>query len=512
MSLLDTMRDTALVAFWNQGVKLARAGNVHIDEESDEEIVLKVRVARVAVPFTVHLWPVDSDWSCDCEANQEVCAHAAAGVIAWVARQAEPAPTPERAPPRRMEPGRAPCKVGYRLTTSPDGFRVERVLVRLNQDEPFVGTLLGQARSGAGAILSTDADIELEEAMGRRFGITVERERVPRVLAALELCPDRTLDGKPIAVSGEPVLPIARIEDDPNPANKDGFRVRIVRDPGIETVFRNSAVLCEGVLRPVGTGGLSPNQRKVFYQRDGVSFQPDEVEKLVAEVLPALKARLPVELRTTRLPDGREEPPRLVLETREQGDALIVRPIIVYGDPITARVDRGELKVTGGRVPVRDRRAEDRLRQAAHEKIGLPLDLDRTFHGAGAVRFVDRIGDFGGDVIGEAWKRFRRARDIQPSVQIDGDRLNVDFGGADPTRVVEAWLEGAELVRVSDGWAPLPTGWLEEHGHLVADLLAARDAGGGWPPRPLRPRPPRPGARPAAAPGPGRPEGAGRGL
>ena len=94
MSLLDTMRDTALVAFWNQGVKLARAGNVHIDEESDEEVVLKVRVARVAVPFTVHLWPADSDWSCDCEANQEVCAHAAAGVIAWVARQAEPDPTP----------------------------------------------------------------------------------------------------------------------------------------------------------------------------------------------------------------------------------------------------------------------------------------------------------------------------------------------------------------------------------------------------------------------------------
>ena len=132
----------------------------------------------------------------------------------------------------------------------------------------------------------------------------------------------------------------------------------------------------------------------------------------------------------------------------------------------------------GGRVPVRDRRAEDRLRQRVHSELDLPLDLDRTFHGAGAVRFVDRLHRFSGEVHGDGWQRFRRAEAIEPTVDLDGDRLDVDFGGADPQRVVEAWMDGAELVQVRDGRAPLPTGWLEQHGHRVADLLAARDESG----------------------------------
>ena len=41
--------------------------------------------------------------------------------------------------------------------------------------------------------------------------------------------------------------------------------------------------------------------------------------------------------------------------------------------------------------------------------------------------------------------------------------------------VVRAWLDGLDLVPLEGGgWAPLPADWLARHGHLVADLLAAR--------------------------------------
>ena len=42
--------------------------------------------------------------------------------------------------------------------------------------------------------------------------------------------------------------------------------------------------------------------------------------------------------------------------------------------------------------------------------------------------------------------------------------------------MIRAWRDGLDLVPLEGGgWAPLPAGWLEQHGHRVADLLAARD-------------------------------------
>lgn len=475
MTLLQTMREDADPRFWSRGVRLARDKAVYLDREDGEEVVLRVQLRGVAVPFTVHLWPDDEDWSCDCDSDQDVCAHAAAAVISWEGARRSGTPLPSLASPASTPAAKRARTVGYRFRRDRRGLFCERVLVHAGKDEPFEGTLLGKAQTGKDAILSQAFDLEAEQAIGGRFGVVVQKERVPRLFRALEQSADVQLDGAPTPVQGEPVLPIARIEDDPATANPGGFRVRVVRDPGIAEIFRNGCVLCGGALRPVGNGGLSPRQRQVYYQRSGVSFRPDEVETLVAEVLPALRARIPVDIRTTRLPSEEREPPRLLLDTRQDGEKLVVKPIIVYGDPPFARVERGELKVTGNRVPLRDRKAEDRLRQRVHEELSLPLDLDRTFHAAGAVRFVDRLHRFKGEVQGDAWRRFRRVEAITPSVTVNGDRLDVDFAGADPERVVAAWREGAELMQTPDGWAPLPNDWLEEHGQLVADLLAARD-------------------------------------
>ena len=96
MSMLDAIRAAAEQGPWSQGVRLARAGNVFSVGESGEEVLLKVVVARAPVPFTVHMWPEDEDWSCDCTSEADVCAHVAAAVIAWAkaARASRPSAKP----------------------------------------------------------------------------------------------------------------------------------------------------------------------------------------------------------------------------------------------------------------------------------------------------------------------------------------------------------------------------------------------------------------------------------
>ena len=78
-----------------------------------------------------------------------------------------------------------------------------------------------------------------------------------------------------------------------------------------------------------------------------VTLTEDEVGQLVGNMLPRLQEKIPVHIRTKRLPKVDESAPRLVMETKKQGEFLVVRPTIVYGDPPTARIIRGALEIMG---------------------------------------------------------------------------------------------------------------------------------------------------------------------
>ncbi len=450
-------------------------------EDDGEEILLRVAEPNTPVPFTVYIWTGDEDWSCDCAIENDACPHVVAAAISIEQVRKRRGP---RALPRAGErpdgekvglgPSHAASTVGYRFSRDPKGLRLDRVLVRVGDDHPLVGNLAG--RADGPLVLSTDVDLMLEDIYRNRWGGVIPREVMSRLLFAVQLTKDVTLDGTPVDVSGEPVVPHGLVDDDPDPRNAQGFRVRVVRDPGIEEVFRNSAVICANQLRPIGRGDLSVEQRQALTR--GIQYGVDDVHKLVAEAIPALRGRIPVLVRTSRLPDSLESRPRLVLETKAKGDSLVVKPVIVYGDPPTARVEREDLEIFGDVVPIRNIPSERRLRQQSSETLGLPVGLERSYSGEAAVRFVDGLDRFTGDVSGDGLGGFRRAAPVTPQVRIDGDRLDLDFGGADPERMVEAWLAGERMVRVAEGWAPLPEGWLELHGHLVADLLASRDESG----------------------------------
>ena len=433
--------------------------------EAEDEFVLSVVPQGRARPATVHLWPGDSDWSCDCVATLRPCLHIAAAAIAL--RRARDAG--ESMPGESSHVGIA--KVGYRFSRTDRGLALQRVVTGLDEEVPLTGPVAGN-HSGPSRLSFVDSDTDAEVAMARRFGSIVAKERLPRLFRALSDVSDVQLDGEPIRVGEAPVVPHGWVED-----HGEGFRLRIVRDPSVKEVFPNGVVRCGDELRYIGDGGLSREQRSVLTR--GVIFALDEVGQLVGDTLPRLEQKIPVHIRTKRLPSVDASPPRLVLETKKQGDTLITRPVIVYGDPATAKITRGEMEIMGDTVPIRSERSEQRLIRQLGEELRMALGVETRLQGMAAVRFVDRLDRFSGEVTGPGLKHFRRVGPIQPSIEIDGDKVHADMGGANPDDVIAAWVAGDELVSMpTGGWAPIPLDWLERYGDRLADLLAARDATG----------------------------------
>jgi len=465
MPIFDAVRKATRDDIWSRGVQLVREERVLGISESEDELILSVVPQGRARPATVHLWPDDADWSCDCAATLRPCLHIAAAAIAL--RRAREAG--ESLPKGDGISGVA--SVGYRFSRTDQGMIIQRVVVGGEDEEPLTGPISGN-HSGPSRLSFTDADRDAELAMARRFGTIVSRERLPRLFRALSDATDVMLDGDRISVSQTPVVPHGWVED-----HGSGFRLRIVRDPAISEVYGNGMVRCGSSLHYIGDGELSKEQRRILTR--GIVYSIDEVGQLVGDMIPRLEKKIPVHVRTKRLPRVDSSPPRLVIETKKQGDALIVRPAIVYGDPPTAKILRGELEVLGDTVPIRSDRSEQRLVRQLGEEMRMALGIESRLQGMAAVRFVDRLDRFSGEILGSGIKHFRRVGPIAPEIQIDGDRVNADMGGADPEEVIAAWVAGDELVSLpTGGWAPVPVDWLEQYGDRLADLLAARDATG----------------------------------
>jgi superfamily II DNA or RNA helicase len=483
-ALFEEVRDNCSPKTWSRGVELSRAGAVIGEQNDGKEIVLKVATQVGMAYATVTLWPKTVGWECDCKTAEEVCAHVAAAVIAFRRAQQEgkalPAP---KAPPGR---------VGYRFTRLERYLVFERLLIRGDRAQVLEGSLAGvtEGRSAGPAVIVTQVDLAVERVLGTRFSGRLPRELMPQLLKVLAQCTEVLLDTTPVKTSATPILPQGRLID-----QREGFLLYIEPDPSITEVFTNGVLLCGDTLRPVGESGLTARERDELPQ--GRYFAPDDVAILVTEVLPALRQRIPVEVRTQRLPETKAEPPRLVLETQRQGETLTVFSAIVYGTPPTARVEGGHLVALGRQtVPLRDTAAERQLTRQLERDLGLEPGRPQHFTAEDAVRFVRRLQTWRGEVHGTGHQAFVLAPPLVPRLQLDPAHFEVGFDTSntatarhatatrvDAATVLRAWQHGARLVPLQDGhgWAPLPVDWLERFGDRVADLLAARSAAGTLP-------------------------------
>src|SRR5262249_41172293 len=130
--------------------------------------------------------------------------------------------------------------------------------------------------------------------------------------------------------------------------------------------------------------------------RKGKVFEFGEVADLVGRVLPTLEQRLPVEVKSKLLPSATPMQPRLLLKTEFDGQALNVLPLIVYGDPPSARVDAGKLHYLTGPLPLRNEQKEQRLIQELETRLGLRVGHSERFYGQQAVQAADKLRQLSG--------------------------------------------------------------------------------------------------------------------
>lgn len=483
-ALFEEIRDNCSSHTWSRGVELSRAGAVIGEQTDDKEVMLKVATRQGMAYATVTLWPEDDDWSCDCTSREAACAHVAAAVIALRRAQQEGKALPA--------PKAAPGKVGYRFKRAERALVFERVVVQGKNTQLLEHSLaaLSSGQVKGPAVMITQADLAIEQVLGRRQRGVIPREMMPKLLAALALCADVCLDNVLVKTSASAVRPHGRVED-----RGEGVVLYVERDPAITEVFNNGVVLCGDTLRPVGESGLNAREREEL--PEGRYFAPDQVTELVTEVLPSLRQRIPMEVRSRRLPHTTDEPPRLSITTRRDGDVLQVSADLVYGDPPMARVDEGRLVRLGdSTLPLRDERAEQRLSWQLQQALGLMPGKTVQLTGVDAVDFAARLKAWPGAIQGAGHEAFFLTSPLEPRLQLDAARFDVFFttsepamsGRAsgrrvDPAVVLRAWRDGAALVPLEGGgWAPLPQDWLDQFGHQVADLLAARDAASALPP------------------------------
>ena len=499
--LLASLRRSCKAGLWSSGVNLVRAGAVAVESRNDEEIVLRVRSPGRAVAPTVVLYPGENEWDCDCPGRVRPCEHLAAAAIALGQDEAATASDAEAKPLPKAE--EAWTRIVYRFSQVPGGLQLRRFVVRGDGSEtPLHGTLSSLLSRPAEArnLHVEQYDLQADRMLESGSRGVLPPPKLDALVRALVGARLTFLDGREVAMSEEEILPSALVED-----RADEVAVTIHRDPRITSVPSAGLVLAGEAL--VRHGELELCGAWLQNLPIVKTYALGQLAELATRVLPDLSRRMAVEVRSKRLPKiVRGLAPRLVLDMTQLGSSLAVLPKLVYGTPPCVRIDDGRMVHLSGPVPVRDEPAERRLVEKLRADLDLMPGRRSTFEGADTARFVDKVKRWRGDLAGDGARLLGARVRLEPNMRVRDlpSRANgipqagFDFSftvvgeteaeqralGAGPhsvdaAAVIRAWEDGLGLVPLpGGGFAPLPQAWLDQHGAVLARLLAARAADG----------------------------------
>jgi superfamily II DNA or RNA helicase len=478
-ALQSAIRRACGAQVWSQGVRLAREDAVTGESADDSEAVLRVKAPGRAVAPTVVLYLEDGEWECDCPNSEDTCAHVVAAIVALVQARKD-----GRALPASQRTG---GKVRYRFRRDGGGLALERAIVAPDGKEHPVAETLSAVVSGrvpGPSVSPEQADLNVDRILGTRVRGRLPADRIIHVLTALAAHREVFLDDARIEISDEVLLPRGVVEDTPS-----GARLVIDKDPRIDEVVTLGVARCGQVLHRLGETELTGSRLERLPSVQTVARA--EMPELLEKVVPALAQRIPVEVNARRAPEvSRHARPEMLLHVTHDGNRMSVLPTLVYLEradqaPI-ARVDGGRLVHLGGPVPVRDEAAEKHMVHRLRDRLDLVPGQRVTFEGRDAMIFQKKLATWRGPLTGDVDReRFSSAPPLTPHLTMDGERVEIYFeapasGDGAPERVeaeavLRAWRQGDGLVPLQGGgWAPLPAAWLEQHGQLVTDLLAAR--------------------------------------
>ena len=507
----DAVRKATKAGIWSVAVKLARDEAVRVESRDDDEIVTRVRSPGRLVAPTAILYPSEREWDCDCGGRVMPCEHIAAAAIALSQGPQDIERSVEKGLEAGLEAGvqkgerSAWGRIIYRLARAEGGLRVTRAIVVGDRETPLASTLssvLSRPAEAAG-VSPEEVDLRADQLLGVGSRAALPATKLDALLRLLAGCGRVLLDGRPVAVADDELLPRARVED-----AGDDVRLTIEAAPAIREIVSAGVALvvddgASDILALQRLGELELTGTSLQHVPHVRTFAPRDLGTLAATVLPDLARRIEVDVRSARLPRlVRDVAPRMVLDLTHAHEALSVLPTLVYGTPPFARVDDGKLVLVrpGGPVPVRDTADERALVLKLREDLDLVPGRRTSFGGMDAPRFAEKLRRWRGGLTGDAAAVVGETRHLRPSLELatapaaDGGPPLVTFGlrfevegargeatttAVDAEAVVHAWREGLGLVPLlGGGWAALPQAWLAKHGERVADLLAARDASG----------------------------------
>ncbi len=469
-ALFEAIRAECTRVVWSRAVHLSRRGTVDGKHTHNDELEVRIITQGGMHSPLVVLSAKHQDWSCECPSPEPVCVHVAAAIIAVreALKRGEGIASLE-----------APsAKIAYRLSRADGALALERFLARGETLTPLETRLtVAKQHDSDGDLAASQADIAVDLALGSTVSGKIPRALMQRVLAALQECTDVHLDGQPVTIADPGPVMCVRVDDHP-----EGFRLYAEQDPAISEVFSNGAVLHDGVLRAIGDAQLSLNDIEEL--RRGRIFAFEQVADLAGRVLPTLRERIAVDVRSQVLPKATPMRPRLAFDADYDGECLSVLTTLVYGDPPAARVDAGKLHYLGGPLPLRDPFAEDCLLQELKWELGIELGKTHRFTGVEAIEKALAIRQLGDVVIqGAGLEACFVCEPLQPQFALKGCDFDLTFlsSDGDVTRhataqaVLSAWNRGDALVPLLEGgWAPIPEALLDRCGQLLADLIAAK--------------------------------------
>jgi superfamily II DNA or RNA helicase len=463
------IRQACSAGTWSQAVELVRASAVAGISEDEDEIVCRVRTPSRVVAPTVHLYPTDEEWDCDCDSKAPCCEHIAAAVIAVRRAHLEGSTLPND--------GRAGAHLAYRFKTAREHLILERFVVKQDGEAALLDRSVAGIASSASdtrRLTPTQSDIAIDRLMGSKLHGPLGGETLVGVLLALAGAPHVELDGSPISVDASPIKPVGYVADHGN-----GFKLVLERDPRVSAVIAPGVVRCGDRVHVLADTELTgPSLERLPSER---VYGARDISHLVTEVIPQMLKRFNVEVRTEKLPKmTRSLRPSVALDVEQEGNMLSVLATLVYGS--SARVDGNHLVHLGGDVPIRDEEGERRVVRRLKDQLSLVPGNRMVLNGEAAAALAERLDSWSGEIRGRSPAGFIERRPLQARVGFDGGTLSIDFSvegagsrSAKAEAVLAAWQGGMSLVPLSDGgWAPLPADWLERHGRRVADLLDAK--------------------------------------
>ena len=479
--LFATARELASPQLWSAAVEMAR--NAEFQEistvDADERMVRVVQRPRDPV-ITVTLSEKHESWQCDCSEEDDPCRHVVAVIIA--ARQGRI----ERGVVRKV--GGTTGVVVHAFTREGALLRFARYISYGDRRVPVTSTVAKVVRDlkpGEPPVVVTREEEQVDHVLPSQKSGVFDPKTLGMLLSVLSRLPHVELDGELVGVSSQPLPFRLEVIDD-----EDGFLIRRTAEAASGEYFQNGAALVGGTLVAVADTGLSADEIRVF-STTGRHFSFEKRDELAGGVIPGLEAKVPVEVKTDRLPRGIRVPPRLVIETVSDDSQthLTVIPHLVYGEPVIAEVYGERLKTrAAGVIPVRDRVEEARRVREMQARLFLKPNEARVLSGEAAVHFVRQLK--GWSTSGGGTSVFTPARTLQPRLSGEGAQLDISFGPLDGAgrvsadEVMKAWRSGASFVQLEGGaWGALPKEWLTQHRDALARLLAARDEAGTLPAR-----------------------------